>query len=73
VNFSGDHKCIASALEDIDGETAAGLLPALDLLYVGGRSMSSVDKFCAARQLSGHPVTVVKTLTEFYERQELYA
>jgi hypothetical protein len=57
---------IASALEGIDGEMAAGLLPALDLPYIEGWPVSSIDKFCTARRLSGHPVTV-------YENEKLYA
>jgi hypothetical protein len=73
VDLYGDHKCIAPALEGIDGEMAAGLLPALDLLYIEGRPVSSVEKFCTARRLSGHPVTVVKTYAEFYEKEKLYA
>jgi hypothetical protein len=72
VDLYGDHKCIAPALEGIDGEMAAGLLPALDLLYIEGRPVSSVDKFCTARRLSGHPVTVVKTHREFMERRKKY-
>ena len=72
VYISGDHKYNASALESIDGDTAAALLPALDLLYVEGLPVLSVDKFCAARQASGLPVTVVDTADEFFIRQEPY-
>ncbi|KAN0132155.1 hypothetical protein V8E53_009921 [Lactarius tabidus] len=59
VDLSGSDEYIASALEGIDGEMAAGLLPALDILYIEGRPLSAIDKFCTARRLSGHPVTVV--------------
>ena len=72
VDLSGDYKRIAPALEYIDKEMAAGLLPALDLLYIQDWPMSSVDKFCTTLQDSGRVVTVVKTHEEFYERQESY-
>lgn len=51
----------------------AALLPALDLLYINVKPVSSVGKFCAARQLSGHPVTLVDTRKEFFEQRKLYA
>jgi hypothetical protein len=58
---------IAVALED----TARGMftesLPSLDLIYLEGQPASSVEKFVAARQLSGRPVTVVHTKAEFDE------
>lgn len=72
VDLTGHHKHIAPALKYIDGEMATGLLPALDLLYIQGWPTSSVDKFCEARRVSGHLVTVAQTYEEFYERQEWY-
>ncbi len=63
---------IALVLEDITGETITEVLPSLDLIYLSGRSPSSVEKFVAARQLSGHPVTVIDTETEFDERLGSY-
>ena len=42
ADLSGDYKRIAPALEYIDKEMAAGLLPALDLLYIQDWPMSSV-------------------------------
>lgn len=66
VDLYGGHKL----LECVDGETAARLLPDLDLLYIEGRLVSSVSKFCAARRVSGRPVTLVRTNTEFYERRQ---
>ena len=73
LDVFGDHEYFAPALDYIGEEMAARLLPALELLYIEGLPVSSVDKFCAARQLSGHPVTVVNTHTEFCERRESYA
>ena len=73
LDLFGDHEYFAPALDYIDEEMAARLLPALDLLYIEGLPVSSVDKFCAVRQVSGHPVTVVNTHTEFFERRESYA
>jgi hypothetical protein len=46
-------------------------LPSLELLCLE-EPCRSVDKFIAARQLSGHPVTVVNTIKEFRERLESY-
>ena len=68
VDLYGGHKL----LEYIDGETAARLLPNLDLLYIKDLPSVQVSKFCAARQVSGHPVTIANTSTQFYERQKSY-
>jgi len=62
----------ALALEGVDGEMTAGLLPALDLLCLEDRPVSSVAEFCAARRLSGRPVTFVRTQREFDERLKSY-
>ena len=59
---------IALALEDINVTTVAEVLPSLDLICLEGRPASSIERFVAARQLSGRPVTVVDTKTEFSER-----
>ena len=60
---------ISRALEVIaDRMMTTEVLPALDLLYLEGQSVSSVDKFIAARSDSGRPVTIVNTETEFSER-----
>ncbi len=59
---------IALALEDITEEIVAGVLPALDLLCLEDRPVSSVEKFLAVRRLSGRPVTLVDTEEEFDER-----
>ena len=61
---------VALALEDIAGDMAAEVLPSIDLICLEGQPASSVGKFVAARQLSGRPVTVVDTKTEFNSRLE---
>ncbi len=63
---------IALALEDITAEMVAEVLPFLDLVRVVDQPASSVAKFVAARRLSGRPVTVINTDTEFDERLESY-
>jgi hypothetical protein len=64
---------IALALEDIiTSEMVEEVLPSLDLIRVVGQPASSIEKFTAARQLSGLPVTIVETETEFDERLESY-
>ena len=63
---------VSLALEDITGEMVAEALPSLDLIYLAGKPTSSVENFVAARKLSGRPVTVVSTKTEFNNRLESY-
>ncbi|KAH9171741.1 hypothetical protein EDB89DRAFT_1069319 [Lactarius sanguifluus] len=63
---------VALALEDIASELAAEVLPSLDLVCIAGHPASSIDKFTAARRLSGCPVTIVDTEMEFHERLESY-
>jgi hypothetical protein len=60
---------VALALEDI---TDAEVLTSLEFIRVEGQPASSLKKFIAARQLSGRPVTVIDTETEFDERLESY-
>ena len=60
---------IALALEDIAWEAIA---PSLDLIYLADQPASSIEKFVAARQLSGRPVTVVETKMDFDEKLESY-
>ena len=59
---------IAFALEDINVEMAAEVLPSLDLVYLEGQLASSVEKFVAARQISDRPVTVIDAKVEFSKR-----
>ena len=55
--------CIASALQELVGERATEVLPALQTLFLRDLSLSGpvqdvIDQFVAARQLAGHPVAV---------------
>ena len=51
---------VSHALEDFAaGMMAAEVLPALENLCLKGQSVSSVDKFIAARRDSGHPVAIL--------------
>ncbi len=51
-------------LKDIAGEMVAEVLPALDLPFLEDQPASSVAEFCAARRLSGRPVTVIGSRRE---------
>jgi len=55
---------IAPALQELVGERATEVLPALQSLFLEelhplGRVQEAIDKFVAARQLSNHPTIVV--------------
>jgi hypothetical protein len=63
---------IALALEDVTEEMVTDVLPLLELICLEAQPVPSVKKFVAVRQLSGCPVTVVGTMTEFKERLESY-
>ncbi|KAH8983314.1 hypothetical protein EDB86DRAFT_2833981 [Lactarius hatsudake] len=63
---------VALALEDITGGMVDEVLPSLDLIYLEDQPTSSIEKLVAARRLSGLPVTVVDTETEFNQRLESY-
>jgi len=65
-------KPLCSVLEDIAAEMIVDVLPSLDFIYLVGQPASSVEKFDAFRQLSGHPVIVVTTETEYYDRFNSY-
>ncbi|KAH9055708.1 hypothetical protein EDB87DRAFT_1687908 [Lactarius vividus] len=62
----------ARVLESITGEMVAEVLPVLDLIYLEGQPASALEGFLAARQLSGHPPTIVDTEAKFYERVKSY-
>jgi hypothetical protein len=56
-------ECIASALQELVGESVADVLPALERIFLeevqpSGSDEDAIGKFVAARQLSGHPVAV---------------
>jgi hypothetical protein len=63
---------VALALEDIAGEMVNDVIPSLDLIRVVDQPASSIEKFIAARQLSGCPVAVIDSETDFDERLESY-
>ena len=63
-------RSIALLLEDINEEMVSEVLPYLDLIYLDGQPVSSLEMFVAVRQHSGRPVTVVDTKTEFSNRLE---
>jgi hypothetical protein len=48
------------------------VLPSLNLILVAGQPASSIERFIAARRLSGHPVIVIDRESEFDERLEMY-
>ena len=52
-------KHIALALDGVCGEMTTEVLPALASLSLEDEPVKSVEKFLAARQISGHPVTFV--------------
>ena len=52
---------VAQALEGTAGMIATEMLPALDVLYLKGEPVSSVDKFIAFRRDSGRPVIFINT------------
>lgn len=59
---------IALFLEDVDAEMASDLVPALEFLCIEDLpESSSVDKFCAVRQLAGRPVTFTRYFFELDE------
>ncbi|KAH9006638.1 hypothetical protein EDB86DRAFT_757322 [Lactarius hatsudake] len=69
----GPAEHVALALEDmISGGLVDEVLPSLDLIYIEAQPASTIEKFIAARELSGCPVIVVDTETEFDERLESY-
>jgi hypothetical protein len=54
---------IVSALQELTGEGATEVLPALDSLYLeeyppSGSDQQAIESFVAVRQHSGHPVAV---------------
>ena len=61
VFYSGH---ISRTLEGISGMMATEVLPALHTLYLTGQSVSSVEKFIAARRDSDRPVTTFNGKTE---------
>ena len=56
---------VALAMEDVTAGMVTEALPSLTLVHLEGRPASSLQKFVAARQLSGRPVTVIPIYAEF--------
>jgi hypothetical protein len=56
---------IPIALNNVTEERAAEVLPALALLCLKGKPVTSVEAFCAARQNVGLPVTVINEESVF--------
>ena len=55
--------CVAPALRELVGERVTEVLPALENLYIenlqpSGLMKEAIGEFVAARELSGHPVTI---------------
>jgi hypothetical protein len=65
---AGLSRHVVIALKNLTGEMAAEVLPALELLFLQKWPMAYLDKFVAARQDVGHPVTVINKRSEFRER-----
>jgi hypothetical protein len=63
---------VASVLEAVTGEMVAEVLPTLDFIYLDALPISCVEKFLAARRISGDPVTIIDTAAEFDERVKSY-
>ena len=63
---------MARTLEDLIEERVVELFPFLELILLQGQPASSIEKFVALRQLSGHFVTVVDCEEEFYKRLDSY-
>jgi len=64
VNLDGSARLIAPALQDLAGERATEVLPALQDIFLktswlpSGPVKEGIEHFIATRQLHGHPVTV---------------
>jgi len=63
---------MAFTLEDLTDERVVGLFQFLELIFLQGQPASSIEKFVALRQLSGHPVIVVDSKEEFDKRLDSY-
>lgn len=72
LSVQGEHsRRVALALKNVTGVWAAEVLPALELLCLENRSVSSVKQFIAARRNVGRPVTFISKGSEFRERLKL--
>jgi hypothetical protein len=64
---------VAYELEHIAEDLVPEVLPSLDLICLAGQRAPSIGNFITARKLSGLPVSVVESTTEFTNRLESYA
>ena len=60
------------ALEEITAEMVAKVLPSLSLICIEGETALSLEEIVAIYRLSGRPITVAATKTEFNERVASY-
>ncbi|KAH9166918.1 hypothetical protein EDB89DRAFT_180083 [Lactarius sanguifluus] len=63
--------CVALELGTLLGEETAGVLPALELLYLENQPAIYVEEFLTARRNVGLPVTLIGEASEFREILEL--
>ena len=61
---------VVSVLQNVTGERAAEVLPALELLCLQNRPMACVEKFVEARRNVGRPVSFINEARELQERLE---
>ena len=60
------------ALEEITAKMVAEVLPSLSLICIEGETALSLEEIVAIYRLSGRPITVAATKTEFNERVASY-
>jgi hypothetical protein len=63
---------IALVLESITADMVDVVLPSLELISLEDQPSSSIEKFDAARRVTGHPITVVHSEEEFDKRLKAY-
>ena len=63
---------MVDTLEDVTDERVVGLFPSLKLICLQDQPESSIENIVTLRKLSGQPLTVVNTITEFDKRLEEY-
>ena len=63
---------MVDTLEDVTDERVVGLFPSLKLICLQDQPESSIENIVTLRKLSGQPLTVVNTRTEFDKSLEEY-
>ena len=61
---------VAVALKDVTAEMVPEMLPALQLLCLEDESVGGIEQFVTTRQLSGQPIAIANSLSEFLMRRE---